>query len=143
MAWLHAIPKPDKKFAVSQELVEPQSRLKKMRHDGVEPSLPDVPTQYLIEYLFEVGPTISTGMGPAIIGWRDLQSWQELLGISLHPWELRILRKLSADFLAQSLKSEKLDCPAPYLSPQELNRASVSKRVGNAFRSLMSAQKSR
>lgn len=114
-----------------------------MRADGVEPSLPEAPAQYLIEYLFEVGPTVSAGMGPSIIGWRDLQAWQDLVGIDLLPWEARIIRRLSADYLSQSLKAEKPDCPAPYLSKQEVDRASVSKRVGNAFQALLSAQRTR
>lgn len=28
------------------------------------------------------------GMGPASIGWRDLQAWQDMRGVKLTPWEI-------------------------------------------------------
>lgn len=140
IAWLHAVPKDEKKRSVS-DATEPVSRLNQIRAAGNEPVIPDIPTPYLVEYLFEVGPTISTGMGPAIIGWRDLQAWQELVGIDLEPWEARLLRKLSSAYLSQSLKSEKPDCPAPYVSQQQIDREAVARRVGNAFRALMQSKR--
>jgi hypothetical protein len=112
-----------------------------MRGQGLEAALPDLPTPYLVEYLFDVGPTVSTGMGPVIIGWRDLQAWQELVGIDLEPWELRLLRRLSADYLAQSLKAEKPDCPAPYLSRDQIDREAVDRKVRNAFRAFMQSKR--
>lgn len=112
-----------------------------MRAAGVDPVIPDIPAPYLVEYLFEVGPTVSTGMGPAIVGWRDLQAWQDMLGLELQPWESRLLRQLSAAYLSQSLKSEKPDCPAPYLSQQQIDREAVARKVGNAFRALMQSKR--
>lgn len=140
IAWLNAVPKDDKKRNVANA-TEPDSRLNKMRAAGIEPVTPEIPAPYLLEYLFEVGPTVSTGMGPAIIGWRDLQAWQEMVGIDLEPWEARMLRKLSSAYLSQSLKSEKPDCPAPYVSQQQIDREAVSRKVGNAFLALMQSKR--
>lgn len=140
VAWLHAVPKDDKKPSLT-DISEAQSRLKEMRVKGIDPNLPDNPAPYLVEYLFEVGPTVSAGMGPVILGWRDLQAWQELIGIDLAPWELRLLRRLSADYLSQSLKAEKPDCPAPFLGKDEIDREAVGQRVQNAFRALMQSKR--
>lgn len=73
---------------------------------------------YLVDFLFEVGPTASSGMGEGPIDFGDLDAWQRQIGFVLQPWEARFLRRLSIEYLVQSQKSEKPDCPAPW-KPEE------------------------
>ena len=37
-----------------------------------------------------------------------------LIGLELQPWEIRILRKLSFDYLVQAQQSTKPECPPPF-----------------------------
>lgn len=69
---------------------------------------------YLVEHLWEVGPTMAAGAGVGPITFQELQSWQAQIGIELAPWEVRILRQLSFDYLDELRKAEKPDCPPPY-----------------------------
>ena len=101
--------------------------------------MPEVNADYLIWYLFEIGPVQSTsgGVGPITHG--EIQIWMELIGIELHPWEVRCLRKLSFDYLNESHNAEKADCPPPW-EPQQWtqeHRNAVSNKVQSAMRSLM------
>lgn len=94
------------------------SRLEKLKADKGENYAPDMPPvdggEYLLGYLFEVGPTLAAGMGAGPITQQELRAWQLNLGLTLGPWEVRCLRRLSIEYLNQSHKSEKRDCPAPW-----------------------------
>lgn len=107
-----------------------------MRSSGVEPELPDNLAPHLTEWLFEIGPTVPGGMGATVIGWRDLEAWQTIMGIELSPWEARLLRKLSGVYLMQAAASEKPECPAPYLTQNQIirNRQAVDRQM-DALRS--------
>ena len=94
---------------------------------------------YLIGYLFEIGPTQATSGGVGPITHVEIQTWMELIGIELQPWEVRFLRKLSYDYLDESHKAEKEDRPPPW-EPQQWtqeHRDVVSKKVQSAMRSFM------
>ncbi|WP_340265407.1 hypothetical protein [Sphingobium mellinum] len=130
MAWL--IAKPKSKLAA-----EPDSRINGMRAAGIEPELPPNPASYLTDWLFEIGPTVPTGMGLAPIGWHDMQAWQGIAGVELLPIEGRILRRLSQDFIAMGDDARKPDCPPPWTGAPALNREAVSRKVGNAFKALV------
>jgi hypothetical protein len=75
-----------------------------------EPAMPDCDAQYLIEYLFEIGPT----EGDAPLSHAELQAWQQNTGITLQPWELRLLKKLSLEYLGMYREASEPDCPVPW-----------------------------
>lgn len=94
---------------------------------------------YLIGHLFEIGPTLAAGMGAAPITHVEMRAWQDVTGIALQPWEIRILRRLSADYLDESHQAEKADYPPPW-DPEEWSqehREAVSKQVQMAMRSMI------
>jgi hypothetical protein len=120
-AWLNAIPdraKHDKPDAARA------SRIEKMRanwtqsgkhEDDFSPDMPPLDSaEYLIAYLFEIGPAAVAGMGIAPIAHVEMRAWSELTGIDLQPWEVRILRRLSRDYVVESQRATKSDCPAPW-----------------------------
>ena len=107
-----------------------------MKDEGITPVFPDNPAEYLTTWLFEIGPSVSGGMGEAPLDWSHIRAWQETMGVELLPWEARIIRRLSGDFVAQRAKSRKPDCPAPYTgdaSKLKINRDIVAEKVSNVF----------
>lgn len=93
--------------------------------------MPDVDAEYLIDYLFEIGPTMAGGMGEAPLSHGELAAWQANVGIDLQPWEVRFLRNLSIEYLSQAQKSDKPDCPPPYGTAER--RALVGKKLDELF----------
>lgn len=80
--------------------------------------MPDMPPldagRYLIDYLMDVGPVMSGGMGPAPITSADLVPWCEETGLRLQPWESKFIRRLSREYLAESQKAAERKCPPPW-----------------------------
>lgn len=97
--------------------------------------MPDMPpldgSDYLIGDLFEIGPTMAAGMGEGPLTFGEIQAWIELTGVKRQPWEIRFLRRLSLEYLAQSHKSTKPDCLAPY--GMESRREIVAAKIDNIF----------
>lgn len=86
-----------------------------------EQYMPDMPPLerggYLLGYLMEIGPTLAAGMGAGPITHQEVLAWQALTGIALQPWEMRLLRRLSGEYLAESHRAEKLGCVPPWAPP--------------------------
>lgn len=104
-----------------------------MQSRGVEPQLPECMTQYLLLYLFEVGPLLNGNP----LTHAEIQSWKTNTGLELSFWEARTLHALSKDYFQQSYKSIERDCPAPYDFAIEDQR----ELVAGKFRSLLSASR--
>lgn len=86
------------------------TRLQARRERSEAIPLPPNPAEYLTEWLIEIGPSI----GDRPIGYADLAAWQAISGIELEPWEARALRRLSGEYLGQSARARKPDCPPPW-----------------------------
>lgn len=117
------------------------SRLQAMRDTAKDPDLqPDMPPveggEYLLGYLWEVGPVMPGGMGAVVLSWQELRAWQESIGFELDPWESRILRRLSRDYLAESHKAEKHDCPPPWKEADGFVKAVAAKSLQESIRAL-------
>lgn len=143
LAWLNARPRPDK-AALGKD--DPEARIVTMRAAGIVPDMPPNPAPYITEWLLEIGPTVPTGMGSGPIGWRDMEAWSSLTGSGLQPWEARLIRRLSLEFLAWTHKAEKPDCPAPWVTVDDAtaaNREAVARKVSNAFRAMAMARGAR
>lgn len=144
LAWLQATPvsEQDQAKTLSQrKRAEAPSvtRLELLAEKGVEPELPDLSCgHYLVDYLMEAGPVSPGGMGAVPLSWADLVAWSSSTGITLAPWEARMLRRLSAEYLDQSRKAEKLDCPSPAHKPlSDESRAAVAAQLESALDALI------
>lgn len=138
LAWLNTAPRDERKVALtSRAAEEPVSRLKQMQADGIEPMMPPVPPAPYLDWLLELGPTEAAGMGVVAVGWRTIDAWCSRTGVDLAPWEARLLRRLSGEWLAESDRARKPDCPAPWGGETvEGNRAAVAAKVGAALKAL-------
>jgi hypothetical protein len=65
--------------------------------------MPDCAGLYLVDFLFDIGPVMSYGNGFAEITHMEVAAWQRLSGIELQPWESRMLRMLSLQYLNELL----------------------------------------
>jgi hypothetical protein len=104
-----------------------------MRVDaGEEPDLPDIDPEsyFLIEYLLDAGPVSGGSNGAAALSWGELQAWQAGSGVSLPPWQLRLLRRLSAEYLSESFRAEAHDAPPPWeLAPDRARIATHIRKI--------------
>lgn len=130
LAWLNTAPNPPQgdKTGVKQP-----KRIVRMKAEGVPIDLPKNPCPYLVDWLMEIGPVASAGMGAAPVGWADIQTWQTLTAIEADPWEARTLMRLSRDFVAQIDRSKIPTCPAPY-STGLTNEQAVTEQFRAMFR---------
>lgn len=70
---------------------------------------------YLIEILFEIGPTQPFGMGGQIgISELEMQAWQANRSLKLTAWEASTLRHLSREYAAMLGEAQNPNCPAPW-----------------------------
>lgn len=132
MAWLNAVPKPDERSrAAEARFKRPEiSRRDKLKADGLPIMMPPNPAPELVGRLIEIGLTEPAGMGPAPISWSTLASYQLVTAVELQPWEARLYRYLSTQYLDQLTKSERDSCPAPW-------RGEVTQREREAEQSLL------
>ena len=85
--------------------------------------------EYLLTYLWEIGPVMAGGMSSMPITQVEIRAWQDNIGIRLQPWEVRCIRRLSLEYLSESRKAEKRDRFAPWGAvdikpePSELQRS--------------------
>ena len=108
MAWLNATPQ-DKAGKVQK------TRISVVLDSGVTPSYPPISgCDYLISYLFEVGPTMAGSMGNAPLSHSEIRAWQDNTDTDLTPWEARLLRRLSREYMGASSEAESPSCPPPW-----------------------------
>lgn len=86
-----------------------------MEKAGIEHiDMPPCGAQYLAAYLFEIGPTLSSGMGDGPITHSEIAAWMGNTGIELDAWQARTLRRLSLDYLGESQAATQRGRPAPW-----------------------------
>jgi hypothetical protein len=88
--------------------------------------------QYLLDYLWEVGPTEYGAVGPVQLSPPAIESWQRQMGIALHPWQFRLLRRLSGEYAAESHMASKPDRLPPFEESSDgakLHEAQMRKKL--------------
>ena len=104
--------------------------------DCKRPPLPEVEAcGYLIDYLFEVGPVQSNGMGAMPVSFEELCAWQTLCHHSLDPWEVLTLRSMSAAYAQEAQTADQPNAPPPWLEvPTAESRAAIAAHVRSVLR---------
>ena len=103
-----------------------------LREQGRDPKLPYVPLQYLMDYLFEVGPAAGGGFGPSPITHQELLAWQVNMRRMLQPWEISMLRRLSFEWISAAAAAEDEGAPAPWAAEEVTSDERVA--VGDSLR---------
>lgn len=104
-----------------------------MLERGLKPAIPPNSAPHITEWLFDMGPVLSGGMGMSRLEWRDIRAWQDQMGIELAPWEARLIRALSGTYLSMAMDAKDETCPAPYTNAEtiRLNREALSEAATN------------
>lgn len=95
-----------------------------MKKDGLDAQMPPNPAPHIINRLIEIGLSQPAGMGSAPLSWQEISAWSHCTGVSLPPWEARLTRRLSVDFLAESRRAEDETCPPPWQA--EVTRSGIA-----------------
>lgn len=117
LGWLHAVPRPDPESARGKSEAAGKntlSRLELMKRDGITPRMPPNPAPHIINRLAEMGFVQPGGFGPSVLSWTEIVAWQAATMERLAPWEARLLRRLSAAYLAENREAESENRPAPW-----------------------------
>ena len=104
---------------------------------GEDVDLPYVPPEYIyfINILFESGPATYSRDGVAPLSWRELDAYKTLCGVSLAPWQARLIRSLSSDYVIEYNAARAQDAPPPWdFDPSENRRAKVGKHIRRVLR---------
>ncbi len=101
---------------------------------GGDPDLPflEPAFSHFIAYLFDAGPTSVGGMGMVPLTWTDLRAWELAVGVSLPPWQLRLLRQLSREYITEAIQADEHDAPPPW--EREVDRVRIAKHIRNVIR---------
>lgn len=132
-AWLDAIPERDEKDKRPANTV---SRRKALEEKSDPIDMPELTCgDYLVNFLYEVGPTMAAGMGAGPLTYSELEAWQRANGIELRPWESALMRRLSCEYASESHAATKRDRPAPFAGAAPTRRSMQSEidRKLNSF----------
>lgn len=116
MAWLNAVPRPPEgsRRAKDNRPANTLTRLQRLKKQGVTPKRPPCSLPHIIDRLTEIGLTESNGMGVSPLSWREIEAWQVVTQMALPPWEARLIRRLSLEYIAESQRAESENCPSPW-----------------------------
>lgn len=116
MAWLNATPKPDERSRRgSGETEAPRlSRIEALKRRKIDPQMPPNPAPHISSWLIEMGLSEAAGMGAVPLSAREIAAWQDNTCIRLEPWVARMIRRLSAAYLAEGRRAETEQCPPPW-----------------------------
>lgn len=115
-AWLAATPTEERRRGKVISIATTQSRRAQREAAGLSVDLPPLDAAgHLVDVLWQIGPSMPTGMGAAPISFGEMQAWQQQTGNELGSWEVRTLRRMSAAYVAQAEESRRRDCPPPWL----------------------------
>lgn len=122
LGWLHATPVPPKE---SKRVPSKLSRLERMQRDRIDPEMPPNPAPHITGWLVDMGIVEARGMGNAVLSWGEIDAWCRRTRVDLEPWVARLIRHLSAAYIAEGRRAESETCPAPW-------RTQVSQRERDA-----------
>lgn len=114
------------------------SRRESFEANGLSIEYPECEAAYLLDYLFELG----IALGDRPLSHSELESWQRNIGITLQPFEIRCIKRLSETYLSASNEMKSVIAVNPweespaYMSNKFLN----SQRVKAALRKAASGE---
>lgn len=105
-------------------------RHEQYKQDGIEPRMPPNPAPHIVDWLLEIGLTEAAGMGAGPASWREIDAWCNRTHIAPAPWEARLLKRLSRDYLTESRVAEDVHRAPPWRAePTAQERAAEERRL--------------
>ena len=134
-AWLNAVPESTSESKKRNTLTRREAFV---REGADVTAIPECRAPHILSYLFEIGPTLSSGVGPVPITHGELHAWQMNTGTPLEAYEVRMLKRLSADYAHSVILSTKEDCPAPWAAAPYIKSSAmlVAKRMKDSVKKL-------
>jgi hypothetical protein len=77
---------------------------------GVEP---DLPGQYLLDALFEIGPSMWIGGEEQAVTWAEIAGYQAATGDLSEPWEARAVRAMSKAYFRAKVQGKDVQAMSP------------------------------
>jgi hypothetical protein len=111
------------------------TRLEQIKRSGRNVKWPEHELHYLFDLLLEIGPIVSNDMGSSPLTWQDIQSYQSVIGFDIRPWEAKILRTASIEYLTQMRVAVKANCPPPDIVVNQ-DPVKMAKHVKSTLRGL-------
>lgn len=137
MAWLGTAPQPKRGNNVSDgEAPEPITRLAEMEARGAIPVMPPLSAPHIIAYLMDVGPVEPAGMDVAAVGWSTIHNWRLETATPLPPWQARLIRRLSIDYVIEMRRARDPECQPPWVPSTQERRATVDAKLRARVRQL-------
>jgi hypothetical protein len=138
LAWLNTSPVPKNKKVESKS--DTRTRKERMEENDEIVILPECIADFLLCHLMEVGPSLSTGLGPAPFDHRHIEAWMRCNGIELPPWQCNLLVQLSREYVSFQSKAVEEDCPSPWATEEqtEVRRDVVARALQSRMRALTS-----
>lgn len=87
---------------------------------------------FLIDWLFELGPTMQSNMGSSPLNFEEIYAWGK--DINLTAWEASTLKRLSLDYLSMLHTGSEKNCPAPFVARKQSEEK--TKQVSNGLKDL-------
>lgn len=114
-----------------------------MERSGGLPDLPDCPAPHIYQQLIEVGPSMAGAMGAAPLTFGEIDAWVRRAGITLPPWQAKMLVRLSRDYVGELHRAEEHGCPPPWAEEpiSDDKRAAISREISTGFKALIIANK--
>ena len=137
MAWWNASQKRIDKVGRTTREVKLPRRSEQAREKGEDPYFPPLVEEahYLLEYLRALGYAAAGVAGPTCISFTEIDAWARLSAVSLHPWEVTILRALSSEFVSEIGAAEDHLRPAPWSpEPEQIDRKALASRIKDVLR---------
>lgn len=136
LAWWYAVPRPPA-GALQPALLQRQSRIEMAAQSGGDVDMPELAAGLMpiVHMLFDAGPISGAGQSAATLSWTDLDAWQRTTGTVLPPGQLRLLRRMSAEYLSEMSRASESDPPPPWrrvLGHERRNR--VAGHIRNVLR---------
>lgn len=79
--------------------------------------MPPVPDPKIMGMLMEIGLHQSTGMGIAPLSWSEIQAWAQMTRTLPSPADVRLIRQLSVEYVAESHRADDENAPPPWRAP--------------------------
>lgn len=117
---------------------DPRSRLDEQKSRGVLPAMPPVPLHavYLLDHWQDVGPTGVGAMGETVLSYGEIHAWCDLTGVELEPWEARLLRHLSGEYLGERAAAADPMRLAPWAQVSAEQKAAAGQRLAQQLNAL-------